>query len=82
MGGGTGNEVTPLTNPLAENNIVITYRNEAAIIWTYSHTKCTVRPAAAMDFGEFDDWVGFEVEIESLQDDAAAPARHGKYTFT
>lgn len=78
--------VLALTNPLAETNCVITYLNESGNIWTYSHTKVTVRPAAAMDFGDFSDWVGFEIEIESLQDENA-PAiggtvpTHGFFDF-
>jgi hypothetical protein len=82
MGDISTNEVRPLTQPLAEANCVITYRNEAGIIWTYSHTRVAVRPSGAMDFGDFSDWVTFEVEIEALQDDAAAPATHGKFTFS
>lgn len=45
-------KVLVLTDPLVETNIVITYLNETATIWTYSHTKVTVRPAATMDFGD------------------------------
>lgn len=87
MGEVSGSQVLPLTNPLAETNILITYLNEDATIWTYSHTKVTVRPSAAMDFGDFSDWVGFEVEIESLQDEDAAEVggtvpTHGIFTFT
>ncbi|MDR7496845.1 MAG: hypothetical protein QN174_07800 [Armatimonadota bacterium] len=81
MGSISGSEVHPLTDPLAESNCVITYRNEAGEIWTYSHTRVSVKPAGAMDMGEFDDWVDFEIELESLQDDAQAPARHGRFTF-
>lgn len=82
----TSDRVLPLTNPLAETNCVITYLNESGTIWTYSHTKVTVRPAAAMDFGDFSDWVGYEVEIESLQDENAAAIEgtvptHGIFDF-
>lgn len=67
----TNDRVLALTDPLVESNILITYLNESGTIWTFSHTRMTVRPAAAMDFGDFSDFVGFEVEMETLQDDAA-----------
>lgn len=81
MAGGAGSDVEALTEPLAETNIVVQYRNESGEIWQFSHTKATTRPSGSMDFGEFDDWVAFEVEIEVLQDDAQAPAIHGTFTF-
>lgn len=82
MAGGAGQAVQALTQPLAESNIVVQYVNETGNIWTFSHTRATSRPSGSMDFGEFSDWVSFEVEIEVLQDDAAAPAIHGTFTFT
>jgi len=82
MGDVVGSYVQPLTQPLAEGNVVITYLTESGTVWTFSHSRASVKPAAAMDFGEFDDFVGFEIEIESLQDDAQAPALHGKFTFS
>lgn len=82
MGSTAPSKVYPLQFPLLELNCVIEFRNESAVIWTYSHTKVTVRPSAAMDFGEFSDWVGFEVEIEALEDTAASPATFGTITFT
>ena len=72
----TGDKVLALVAPLAESNITIRYLNESGDIWTFSHTRVTVRPAAAMDFGDFSDFIGYEVEIETLQDDAA-PAIDG-----
>lgn len=81
MAGGAGAAVQALTNPLAETNITVEYVKEGGQIWLYSHTKATSRPSGSMDFGEFDDWVSMEVEIEILQDDAAAPAIHGTFTF-
>ena len=81
-----GDKVTPLTNPLAESNILITYLNEDGTIWTYSHSRVTVRPSGAMDFGDFSDFVGYEIEIESLQDEDASPIdgvtpTHGVFDF-
>lgn len=81
MGGGAGSAVTPLLNPLAERNIVITYLNEAGNLWTYSHTKCVVKPDGAMDFGEFNDWVGYGLAIETLEDSAVPTAPFGTITF-
>lgn len=73
----TLDRVLALTDPLAETNIFIRYLNESGDIWSYSHTKVTVRPASAMDFGDFSDWVSFGIEIESLED-LNAPAIDGK----
>ncbi len=86
MGGNAGLTVDPLTQPLVEKNLVIEYRNEAGVIWTYSHTKANVRPSGSMDFGEFDEYVGGEFQIESLEDATAfilgSPVPHGRFTFT
>lgn len=81
MGGNAGLLVDPLTLPLTELNCVIEYRNEAAVVWTYSHTKVTVRPSGSMDFGEFDEFVGYEVEIEALEDAGTPSSPHGRFTF-
>lgn len=80
MAGNTGLLVDAMTLPLVETNCVIEWRNETAIIWTYSHTKITARPAAAMDMGEFTDWATYELEIEALEDAAATPPL-GRFTF-
>lgn len=69
----TSKEVLVLTQPLVVSNIVITYRNESATIWSYSHTKVTVRPASSMNMNDFKTWSEFDVEIEALEDDAASP---------
>ena len=82
LGGETGLTVTPLVLPLVDLNCVIEYRNETALVWSYSHTKVNVRPSGAMDFGEFDDFVGYEVEIEALEDTAVPSAPQGRFTFT
>lgn len=82
MGTLTGSTVNALLNPLAEGNCVITYKNESATIWTYSHSKVVVSPSGAMDFGTFDDWVDFPIAIEALEDSAVPTAPHGTFTFT
>lgn len=69
----TSKEVLVLTQPLAKSNIVITYRNESATIWSYSHTTVTVRPASSMNMNDFKTWAEFDVEIEALEDPSAAP---------
>lgn len=82
MGGNSGLLVDPLTQPLVELNCTVTYRNEGAVVWSYSHTKVSVRPSGAMDFGEFDEFVGFEVEMEALEDINQPSNPHGRFTFT
>jgi hypothetical protein len=85
MGGGTGNNVRLLTNPLAETNIVVEYRNESGIIWTYSHTRAQARPSAAMNFSDFNTYVRFDLDVEILEDLQNAPdsgaATMGLLTF-
>lgn len=82
MGSNSPTEVYPLTSPLAENAFVIEYRTEDGVVWTFSHTKVTCRPSGSMDWGEFEDWAGAEMVFETLEDAAAAPATHGRFTFT
>lgn len=81
MAGGTALQVDALTNPLEETNVVIEYREEAAVIWTYSHTRASARPSAAMSMGEFNEFVTFGLEIEPLIDEGATPPM-GRFTFT
>ncbi len=82
MASNAGLVVYPLQNPLIERNITLEYRDESGVIWSFSHTKCVVRPSGSMDFGEFDDWVGFEVEVALLEDASVAPRTFGQFTFT
>lgn len=81
MGGNTGLLVDPLTQPLVEWNCSITYLNETATIWTYSHTRVNVAPSDAMDFGDFDDWATLEVEVKALLDTAQIGRELGRFTF-
>lgn len=82
MGDVSGNVVNALTQPLAEYPVYIEYREESGIIWSFSHTKAVARPSGEADFGNFDDWVSYELEIEVLEDPAQAPATMGKFTFS
>lgn len=81
MAGGTGLEVNAMTDPLVETNCYLQWLNESGNIVTFSHTKVTTRPAGAMDFNSFGEWVTFEIEIEILEDLSATPATMGKFTF-
>lgn len=75
------NEVHAMTNPLPESSVYIEYVEESGPIWTFSHSKAVVRPSGEADFGEFDDWVSYELEIEVLEDPAQAPATMGRFIF-
>lgn len=81
MAGNTSLLVDALTQPLVETNCYIEWREETGVIWSFSHTRVTARPAAAMDFGEFTDWVDYQLEVEVLEDTAATPPL-GRFTFT
>jgi len=76
------NEVHALTNPLPESSVYIEYVEESGTIWTFSHSRAVVRPSGEADFGEFDDWVSYELEIEVLEDPMQSPATMGKFVFT
>lgn len=61
-------KVNVFSNPLFETNILVTYKNPAGNIWTFSHTRARARPTSSMNFAEFNNFVQFEVTIEILQD--------------
>lgn len=81
MGSVSGDEVRPLTQPLAESPVFIHLRNETKAIWNYSHTKASIRPSGAMDFGEFDDFAGFAIEVEALFDESQTGKELGTFVF-
>jgi hypothetical protein len=77
MGHYSGNEIAVLSQPLASSNCLITWLSEEGTIFTYSHTYVEIRPVAEMNFGEFREWVGYEIEIEALEDVNAPPFLDG-----
>ncbi len=83
----TNRRVDALSAPLAETNISVTYRNESVVIWSFSHTRASVKPSAAMNFSDFNAFVQFDIEVEILEDAAAVDdvgnaATMGFFKFT
>lgn len=83
----TNRRVNALNAPLSETNIFVTYRNESTVIWTFSHTRASARPSAAMNLADFNAFVQFDLEVEVLEDAAALddvgqPATMGFFKFT
>lgn len=82
MANGGGLLVNALQAPLTEMSMTVTWLNESATIWSYSHSRVTARPSQAMGFGEFRDWVPYTLEVEALQDLVTNPTYPlGRFTF-
>ncbi len=86
---GVGGVVNVMASALLETNISVTYKSggtqaapaPGSTIWTYSHTRARVRPAAAINFGDFNSFVQFDLDVDILEDAAQVGSEMGVFTF-
>lgn len=53
------------------------------VVWTFDYPDARVKPRGLMDFGEFNDWVTYSVEIETITNpEAGLPSEQFQFAPT